>query len=293
MIKFYQDRIKSFSSVHDFLEYMECPKLAPGRDEETVSSQDEARRFTYNTTWDNTIKYARNGWPDGLKKMTDGIQFSPAKGPTPKWSNSVSGAFPNVGRYLAGQPDCMHRRVISIGQKQPIVDIHVNSCYSSRTPTSKPIRFGVALVSMIDALETAGFRVGVTCHAIGQSLRQNSSVKRPYGISVEVKSPNDPVELSDMVFFLAHPNFLRRFFFRHVEKAISSNDHPINYGSPQALRLVEEFQPLFNDKRTIVINDYEDLPNVRDVWQAVEHFNGLLEHSHPELVDAGTVKRAV
>lgn len=168
--------------------------------------------WTLGVDWDRSLRMARDGWEEGVRKLFALAAMVPNNTITTR-ELSVAGEYPDVPRYLAGDPFNMVKRgkqrvpkptmtiVSSIG-----ANCHVNG--------QAMANYGAAIVALIDRLESRGVR----CELIGvwrsTGLRDGST----FCFSWAVKRAEDHLDLSAVAFGLGHPAMLRRLGFAVMER---------------------------------------------------------------------------
>jgi hypothetical protein len=128
------------------------------------------------------------------------------------------------------------------------------------------------ICALVDAIEYAGHRAEVICNdasSFYSSDQHRAGLSKSSGwfeISVIVKKANQPLEMSELAFCLAHPAMLRRIMFSVAELEGWSDFAP-NYGSPAEasnkgdLYVKEIFTSKVSNEVAIdwVINELENL----------------------------------
>lgn len=163
-------------------------------------------------TMANAIKLARYGWQDGAEQaqaLHAGVQATvPSRKRLARYD--VAGAFPSIPRALAGNPLYMRRLTRKETSQRPIVSLVCNICVSALFPVDEMLKHAAAVASIVDFLETAGFR----CEVLVVSRfdgRVNAEV------AVQLKAPEQPLNLATVAYGIGHPSFLRRLMFAVVK----------------------------------------------------------------------------
>lgn len=193
-------------------------------------------------TWEQAKVMARSGWVDGMKKIEKyRVQiFNKIAEKILKADpvNAVSGYSVEVGRFLAGQPDCFTAK--DLNEKNYPGRIYKIVCSVSFSASIKPetiIQRGAMICAMIDAIEFAGHRAEVVCNSAMCAGQREDYGKEKYNfqgwmeISVVVKKSSQPIEMTDLAFCLAHPAMLRKIMFS-VAEIEGWSDFTSNYGYP-------------------------------------------------------------
>lgn len=157
---------------------------------------------------------ARHGW-EGVVAETDALASRITDAVVKqrvitRWEQQrdVAGGRVDVGRYLAGEPDCMirSRRRQRRGAAK-VVRIVVPTTYSASVSEDVVRRRGAAVVALVDVLNRAGNRLEIW------SWNQIMIGNNRESIATKVQDAADPVNMGRIMFALAHPGMLRRIVF--------------------------------------------------------------------------------
>ncbi|MCM1294499.1 MAG: hypothetical protein NC311_02985 [Muribaculaceae bacterium] len=178
-------------------------------------------------TFQEAMDLARNGWND-LDKIIPNVQ----RFPLPKIKSvsdmvcryNVAGGAVDIGRYLAGMPDCMRHMAVNDEFMRPAkcmkllftFDIHCG--YSAMQLASA----GYRAYEMVDMMESANIHTEVVFHVRDQAMALGVE-RKPcctgiYDVYVTVKKPDEVLNLSRIMFAMAHPSMLRRLVFSEMER---------------------------------------------------------------------------
>ena len=192
-------------------------------------------------SFEETQRLATAGWPEGLARvrtladslvlqMFDQVQRRVL-------TTSVVGGAVNVGRFLAGRPDCFNvwtPDVVASG-RGPIVRVVYNTGASAAISAERMFTRGSAAVALIDLLERSGRRVEVSL----ASRVTGKQDKRFVAITCVVKRADDPVNLSNLAFALCNASTHRRLmwgvretFPASVVNRFGFKDSKGSYGTP-------------------------------------------------------------
>lgn len=157
----------------------------------------------------NAITLARQGWPEGAEQaraLHAGIQASvPVRAKLAR--HDVAGEFPVIARALAGNPLYMRRMVRKETAQRPIVLLVCDICVSWNFPASGMLAHAAAVAAVVDFLEDAGFRCNVIVVARATCSKVSSE------IAVQLKAPEQPLNLATLAYGMGHPSFFRRLMF--------------------------------------------------------------------------------
>jgi hypothetical protein len=198
----------------DFADYIAAADDATLRRWPTdfLTTSDFVVRNSKTATFDEAIRLARYGWPEGRERLVAGMATAATMLPAiaPARYLDVGGAYPIVPLACAGDPMNMINLGDTNAAARPIVRIIANCGRLMNVPTSYIENWGIALLSHIDRLEQTGFSVELTLANKSESSRASSTT---YSCRVIAKRAGEPLELDRLAFMLAHPAYLRRLNF--------------------------------------------------------------------------------
>ena len=184
-------------------------------------------------SWQDALDLAHKGWPDGLKDI---------KGMSEKiWKvvgqqiqkttffYDVSGAQPDVDRFLLGEPENMiqFQQEESVGHGK-IVKIFVNSSASCGVSVNTMFVRGAAVVALVNALESLGFSCEVcTADAVAGQWHGDAQILQ---YNVMLKRAGGSLDLDRLAFALAQPAWFRRLVFSAMEQEPESIRSMIGVG---------------------------------------------------------------
>jgi len=161
-------------------------------------------------TFEDAVKLAVNGWPEGREQASKFISRLNISGRVirPEIVYDVTGeGGVDISRYLVGDPEC----VMDFAESEqthsmnngPIVQIVYNISASCGIDPSRMMRRGAATMALVDALESAGKRVELTV------VDQNDY----YEWRATVKHTDAALQIDQLAFALVNPAMLRRIAF--------------------------------------------------------------------------------
>lgn len=133
----------------------------------------------------------------------------------------VCGGAVNVPAFLQGVPECMVRQVRK-PVKSKVLNLVIQNSYTSDTNIEDLERTSYALAVTIASLERSGYRVGVT---VTGSFCQRKSGKI-LTAALPMKKPNEPLNISKMMFMIASRAFFRGLLFGWVVKCPEMENNP-------------------------------------------------------------------
>jgi hypothetical protein len=206
-----------FDSLADCARWLESTPPADGAG---AQSHDTGHRPSQ--SWDlglgyaGAIEYASGGkvWADGLAMIRKGTANATAQREVAQAAvlgNDIAGFMPDVPAYLAGQPDCM----IAYGIEEtkapkPVISIALAG-FSFGMEAQDMVNRGVAVLSLVDALESDGQRCEVW---FASSIVSNEGAH----MHLRVKAADQHWNPGAAAFALAHPGLFRRLWFATMER---------------------------------------------------------------------------
>jgi hypothetical protein len=172
------------------------------------SAHQHTNAFQGNASFADALELARHGWKEGRERMARATaDIVEAVGEDRETlTYDVAGNEPDVGRFLAGEPENMLAFLPTDEQK--IITIVANICTSAAIGTDVIFVRGAAICRLIDRLELQGHRV---------ELRLAIAVQKPRGdffyFTTTVKAASDHLDIDRVAFALAHPASQRRIGF--------------------------------------------------------------------------------
>lgn len=164
-------------------------------------------------------RLARDGWREGAAEALKLIgSIPPYTGKTVD-KFDVAGERVDIGRYLAGEPAHMRSKRREI-RKRPIIHIVVSMAVSVSVNASDYMRYGAALASVIDNLETRGKRVHLDI-VMGLTTELASSYKKSirHISGWTIKRAEEPMDIESLIFSLSHPAANRRLGYALSERS--------------------------------------------------------------------------
>ena len=202
--------VLEFDTLSD---YIKTAHETPPKGLENRIGKEKRSDFEGKVTWSEAMDMVKTGWPEGLADIKSAIASAstlPAQGPS--MFMDVAGAYPVAAMAAAGEPASMVNPQPVEDRVRPVVRLAVNTWASCAYSHKQYMVYGASLVSYMDALESAGYRVeliaAVHCVASSNSKR--------YTTLTTVKKAEDPLELDKMAYVFAHASMLRFFGFQNM-----------------------------------------------------------------------------
>lgn len=191
---------------------------------------DYGRKWSGTDTFDEAVTLARTGWAQGRKLMVQGLADAAmvsAVQTAPALVYDVGGMYPDIQRYLSGDPAAMVDMGDMEVKARPITRIWFPRAVSAGVKVRESRNYGIALLSHVDRLEEQGHSVELTCVMTAKGWRNDL-----FNISINVKRAGEPLDLDRAAFVMAHPAFFRRLCFNLIEKHTDKESFNGGYGSP-------------------------------------------------------------
>jgi hypothetical protein len=173
------------------------------------SRTDREPEWSGTRTFEEALTLAREGWPEGRDKLMNAVaaaQSSPTM--SPSFTMDVAGAYPIAAIAAAGDPCSMVDLTPVEDRVRPIIRLVVMRNGSAAYGISDFTNYGAAVLSYIEGLEGAGFRIEIEMGFCGKY----DDGTRHY-IGVIIKRAEEPIELDKLAFCLTHGAMFRRICF--------------------------------------------------------------------------------
>ena len=226
-----------FEDLHRFWKYAMQESKAYQK-----NSRQSADRWSGGLSWDEAKSLALKGWKEGLREVEKyQAKISPfiaEKVLRHQQVFGVSGYNVDVGCFLANDPECFISRVYE-EQNYPgkIFTIVCSISFSSAITPETIIQRGAMICALIDAIEYAGHRAEVICNwAVSREEQRHyrDGKNKEYGwleVDVTIKKADQPLEMIELAFCLAHPSMLRKIMFS-IAEIEGWSDFARQYGYP-------------------------------------------------------------
>jgi hypothetical protein len=220
----------------------------------TSSLRTSNREWYQSRSLSEALDIAEKGWPEGTRKLMEsaGMQSAIAlPDMVPVKHYDVSGEYPDVGAYCAGEIENMVSLENGMSDIKPVIKIAFAGCISAFVNPDHITNYGIAALSLIDAVQRSGRSVSL--HWIWmQHLRIDGGT--PMSVNVNISEPSTPLDIDRLAFALGHPSMARRLCFAVLE----SIDERIYRGSysggppaPLTAKNFPEFNILFPEVSTL------------------------------------------
>jgi hypothetical protein len=199
-----------FDNLVDMVDYISS---APRVWDRQSSRATHDKQWTLGVSWEGALRMARNGWEEGIRQV-HALAAAVPNNTVVTRELSVAGEYPDVPRYLAGDPFNMVKRGKARVPK-PTMTIVSSIGANSHVSGQAMANFGAAIVALVDRLESRGVRVEL----IGCWRSTGMGDRSSFSMSWTVKRAEDALDLSAVAFGLGHPAMLRRLGFAVMERS--------------------------------------------------------------------------
>lgn len=211
-----RDLYMDFGSIDDVLEALEQERPYGSGTSSTGHHNDDA--WDLGIGWEGAYDAYTGGWAEGAQKayeLAERLIPRPI-GKRTALVRSVTGAFPNVGAYLAGAPNAMYRVSKKTAGTRPYVHLYMPIEYMGSINAETAFDRGCALVALADALEIAGCRVRIT---LTRTSYMDHAKRDRLTMRFEVKGYGERIDVDQLIFTAAHPAMFRRIGFALQERS--------------------------------------------------------------------------
>lgn len=233
--------IINYNSIKDFM--MEEPTI-PHNEEVFRGSVEKmwfSMRHWYGANSLNEVKQiCSSGWDDGLKIYKDMKQQVPEieglgsfhRKYARKKRHADCGGEIDIDRYIHNEYETMfidYERYIQ-NKSGKIITLYTSIGIVCSVLSSDSLWNGVATTILTDIFESFGYRVNIIAFRAGRGTRLGSDYHKSQ-INIQVKLPDQPLDLTSVLISTSFPGFYRYYGF----KALSSRPYKISHGYGQSL----------------------------------------------------------
>lgn len=241
-----------FDGLGDAIDYINRAPI-----DRSISSafrvSNQRNSFTGTASMGEAQKLARDGWKEGRDRMQAALALAvaataPLQTVTPRFD--VAGEYPDVARFLGGDPANMVNRGRAIDRRKSNIRLLVSACTSSNVTPHQIMTRGAAILAQVDAWEANGWQVEIAvCFEDAVEYQETPRSFSPmnwYGVNgrktfvrnpiINVKRAGDPVELDRLAFALVHHSMQRRIMFGLSEAIDTYMEVKAGFGAPVNLR---------------------------------------------------------
>jgi hypothetical protein len=274
------DRIQYFASSGEYVEHVKTSIMHEGWREDHAKNY-RASNWDEGVGFDGAIKLASEGWPEGMKKLQGAMDILRGQSKGKARVNDVGGDYPIVARAIAGLPDSMSRRVMSSASRKPILDIYLYGAFSAGVDSGQFIVYGAALVDFVDSCEAAGYSVNITVNmTVFNEGRRNGIT----GSIFPIKKAGEALDLGKLVYFIAHPSFLRRLGFQDLQS--KQAEKILGYGMGNVIHELPVHKEFSEPDALLFLPDMGTLNSFTSPDKARAWVHATVKAQRPELIDS-------
>lgn len=157
----------------------------------------------------------------------------------------VAGSEVDMGRFMAGEPECMRESVpMKVMRTGRVIKIAVPVCYPSTINAETVKARGAAVMALVNAFAMMQHPVEIYAGIALEGNRNRNGGKDRLSYSIKVQDADQPLNMGRVMYALAHPTMLRHLGFcaEHQEKgeAVSSFSIGGLYGHPSYAMQIED-----------------------------------------------------
>lgn len=202
---------KNYFTFSEFLNIAENGN--PTIDNNLRSSRKTDDYEFYNTSnFQEGFELAKFGWKDSFKmvELSKNLdKLIPVSQFKESFVYDVSGSYPDVGKYLTGEPENMVQFVTEEDEKK--ISVIINGGVSWQIDQKTQFNKGAAVVSLVSKLEDLGYRVEVTLLYCSQSLVKNNNAR--HDLFIKIKEYHEQIDIDRFAFIFCNVAFNRRIKF--------------------------------------------------------------------------------
>tara|TARA_R110002096_G_scaffold333102_1_gene527129 strand:- start:294 stop:1061 length:768 start_codon:yes stop_codon:yes gene_type:complete len=171
------------------------------------SSRTGSQGFTQTESFEETMKFATEGWDLGLEqyKIEDGVLTSG----TTHLNPSLAGCMPHVQNYIMGFPQQMYDLYDEREYNLPTLDLIVSLGYAGGVDGSDALKFSKSLVGYINKMSSTH---NIRLTGIFATKQRGTE----YDVIVNLKDFDKAMVVNNIAFAF-HPSFFRRLWFSIAE----------------------------------------------------------------------------
>lgn len=256
-------------TIEELIEQLKLP-IIKGRND---SSTDDNFSFTHTHNFDEAVDLMIKGDTKSqskILKIKSKLDYEMNSKQVSKVRSraDVAGYSPIVANAVMGLPKSMINSY-RVPVKNKIVDIYINHSVGSFMSAETIAFRGAYILSYIDHLEQNGYRVNLFAGAFSYGLDDDEYS----GFYVKIKNSSQPMNTLKAAFYVVHPSFLRRIYFRILENEPRlKNKTYRGYGQATNFNIQRDLQIKMLGKDVIILdrsidldedNSYED--NIKEL----------------------------
>ena len=211
---------------------------APPQWTDRASRRNGDSKWSGTNSFESAITLAKDGWPMGRAKMAQAVSSAVSASyynNTPAMHLDVAGAYPVAAIAAAGDAFCMVSPAPVSDRARPIVRLLISSANSQAVRAERIFNYGAALLSIIDGLEQADYRVELALAYAGEKNSHKNFFE------IVIKQAQEILDLDRMAFCLSNASMFRRIVFSLYELNLPSY-YEGGYGTPRIPERGKDFE---------------------------------------------------
>jgi hypothetical protein len=207
--------------VHRFNSLAEAARFAEANPNKQSSAKQTDTEWSGTATLDEAVNLAVDGWhavrPE-VQRLFDSLESQIATAMDEQFTvrYDYSGDMVDMGRYVAGDPECMVDYVTEPQERMgKVVRLMVAGIASAYVKPEQIRARGVAVCALIDVLHKLGVGIELWTE---QCYHHPAGEQDAYSMLVKLHDSADMMDIDDIMFAIAHPSMLRRIGFAGVEQ---------------------------------------------------------------------------
>lgn len=203
--------IESYDSLAEAVRHAE--KVS----DKNKSSHKHAYDWNGNVTFNESVDLALKGWHEvrpQVDRMFNELESSISDSIDQSYTMvyDYSGDMVDMGRYMAGDPECMIDYVAVPQERMGrVINVLVNMSASAMVDPDTMLKRGVAVTALLDAMHKLGVGLSVWCEM--PTARMGVDKGDVYSQLVKLHDSSDNLDIDNLMYAICHPSMLRRLGF--------------------------------------------------------------------------------
>lgn len=167
--------------------------------------------FYNSSNFNEGLRLAKFGWKDSFKmvELSNNLdKLIPVSQFKESFVYDVSGSYPDVGKYLTGEPENMVQFITEEDEKK--ISVIINGGVSWSIDQKIQFNKGAAIVSLVSKLEDLGYRVEVTLLYCSESMVSDNVRHDSF---IKIKEYHEQIDIDRFAFIFCNVAFNRRIKF--------------------------------------------------------------------------------
>jgi len=197
--------------------------------------------FCLTPSFESAVELARHGWGAMVAEAETVASWVEDKVELERFAQgfrtvpSVCGQEVDVARYLGGDPECMIDSLpVQISKHGRAVRLIVPVGYLAAVSANTAVKRGAAILALVDLLKRAGHPCEIWATSFADPTHTRTA--RFFG-AIRVQRADQPIDVGQLAFALAHPSTFRRLMFAIREQTTM---YPDGGGASATMELTQE-----------------------------------------------------